>query len=71
MVGCPVLTIPVFDTKEQLDAIMREAGAEYDRIKQIKDGYEFMLKLPEDIAAVYKLRWVDGRLRYLLLKRPQ
>ncbi len=68
MLGSKATYIPVFEDKIKLDIGMN--GIEYEKIKQIEDGQQFLDSIPTKYIVIVNLRYTsDGKCRYIQLFR--
>ena len=64
------LHLPLFAGPEQLREVLHRVGIEFDGIKQVEDGHEFLQSVPPDIVVVTNLRFTpEGKTRYTQVQR--
>jgi hypothetical protein len=71
VVGDPRWHLPVFSSLDNLKRAVREFGLEYERIKQIEVGHEFLDSIWEsasDVVVIVDPRKHNGRVRYTQVK---
>lgn len=63
--GSQSLYLPVFHEEQQLRTMMKHAQVEFDSIKLIQDGSEFLSGIPNDIKVAVDFRLTpEGRVRW-------
>ena len=62
--------LPVFTTEARLRACLERGGVEFDSIKQITDGFDFLDSVPPSIVVIYDpLFTTEGRVRFRQIQR--
>jgi hypothetical protein len=69
-VGDSVFYLPLFSDEDQLRSVLARAGVDFDSIKQVDHGPEFLDSIPTEIIVITNLRFTDeGRVRYTEVRR--
>lgn len=77
MPGSPHLYLPLFDTIEELEEVMKRGGCSWQSVKQVDDGGEFLTTLlrQKDIGDGSELKIItniehlpNGRVRFVEIK---
>lgn len=68
--GSPLTYIGIFRTEERLKQSMIEIKKEYDNIKEILDGGEFLDSIPKELIVIIDPRLTErGTVRYTQVER--
>lgn len=68
--GSPLTYIGLFRTKERLEQSMKEIKKDYDNIKEIMVGGEFLESIPKEITVIIDPRLTErGTVRYTQVER--
>ena len=69
-VDSSVFYLPLFEDPDSLRSVLARAGVDFDSIKQVEDGPEFLASIPLDLRVITNLRFTEeGRVRYMEVRR--
>lgn len=62
--------LPCFDGEDELRAMMASAKIDFDNIKHIDDGRDFLVSIPAHIIVITNMRWTErGTIKFLQVFR--